>query len=97
MTAEELRQARGWLGVTAEWLAEWLDVSLRSVRRWEAGTHRIPDGVAEALGRLEQHHDNHVTLVSARWRAQESGDYPPGWWTMVEARRARQSTTSACI
>lgn len=36
MTAAELRLARETLGVPAQWLADRLNVTLRTVRRWES-------------------------------------------------------------
>jgi transcriptional regulator with XRE-family HTH domain len=45
MTDAEFRVAREFLGLTAEWLAEHLGVSSRTVRHWEAGKFAIPDGV----------------------------------------------------
>lgn len=53
MTDAEFRCVREWLAVTGEWLAEYLGVEGRTVRRWEAGTSPIPDGVRLALESLE--------------------------------------------
>jgi len=53
MTPAELRVVREWLGLTGEWLAEGLGVQDRTVRRWEAGTSPIPDGVRIQIEELE--------------------------------------------
>jgi predicted transcriptional regulator len=53
MTDAEFRCVREWLAVTGEWLADRLGVEGRTVRRWEAGTSPIPDGVREELEALE--------------------------------------------
>lgn len=52
MTAAEFRIAREMLGVSGEWLASRLGVTERQVRRWEAGTSPVPDGVAGEVGDL---------------------------------------------
>jgi DNA-binding transcriptional regulator YiaG len=53
MTDAEFRCVREWLGVTGDWLADHLGVTGRSVRRWEAGTAPVPDGVRVELEQLE--------------------------------------------
>jgi predicted transcriptional regulator len=53
MTDAEFRCVREWLGLTDKWVAAHLDVDQRTVRRWEAGTSPIPDGVREELEALE--------------------------------------------
>lgn len=53
MTDAEFRCVREWLAVDVEWLAQRLGVADRTVRRWEAGTSPIPDGVRIALEQLE--------------------------------------------
>ena len=45
MTPAELRVARERLGLTGDAIAKLLDVEGRTLRRWEAGTHLIPEGV----------------------------------------------------
>lgn len=54
MTPAEFRVVREYLGLTGEWLAAHLGVQPRSVRRWEAGTVPIPDGVREEIETLEE-------------------------------------------
>lgn len=54
MTAAEFRVSRERLNVSGEWLAQRLAVALRTVRRWEAGTSPISNGVAlDMLGLLD--------------------------------------------
>jgi len=53
MTGVELKTIREWLGLGGDWLAEYLDVSPRAVRHWEAGKRLIPDGVRLEVERLE--------------------------------------------
>lgn len=53
MTGVELKTIREWLGVGIDWLAEYLDVSPRTVRHWEAGRNTIPDGARSEVERLE--------------------------------------------
>lgn len=47
-----VREAWGW---TLDAIAAYLTVDPRTVRRWEAGRSRIPDGVREAMELLEEH------------------------------------------
>lgn len=54
MSDAEFRCLREWLGLTMEWLADHLGVAERTVRRWEAGTSRVPQGVADELLRLSE-------------------------------------------
>lgn len=53
MTPAELRVVREFLGLTGEALAHLLGVQDRTVRRWEAGTVPIPDGVRIQVEQLE--------------------------------------------
>jgi len=53
MTDAELRVVREYLGLTGEALAAILGVDNRTIRRWEAGTHEIPDGAREQIERIE--------------------------------------------
>lgn len=54
MSDAEFRCLRDWLGLTVAWLAGHLGVAERSVHRWEAGTQRVPEGVAAELLRLSE-------------------------------------------
>lgn len=53
MTAAEFRVIREFLGLNAESLAEYLQVSSRTVRHWESEKYDIPDGVRVAIEDLE--------------------------------------------
>lgn len=53
MTPAEFRVVREFLGLTGDWLAQYLGVTSRTVRAWEAGKHPIPDGVRLAIEDLE--------------------------------------------
>ena len=53
MTPAELRVVREWLGLTGEALGLLIGVQDRTVRRWEAGQDRIPDGARLDIERLE--------------------------------------------
>lgn len=54
MTGAELKCLRERLGLTAQALADRLDIRhLRTVQRWEAGDVRVPDDVADHLRALD--------------------------------------------
>lgn len=55
MSAAELKMVREAWGWTLEAIAVYLDVNPRTVRYWEAGRSRVPDGVREGMELLEQH------------------------------------------
>lgn len=65
MTAAELRVIREYLGLTIEWLCGHLGVQGRTGRRWEAGTHPIPDGVRLEVQRIEEQTTQIVTAAIA--------------------------------
>jgi len=54
MTPAEFRVIREFLGLSGDWLAAHLGVSPRTVRHWEAGRYKIPDGVRLEIEDLEQ-------------------------------------------
>jgi hypothetical protein len=54
MTEAEFRVIREFLGVSGDWIAQHLGVSPRTVRHWEAGRYRIPDGVRVEVERMER-------------------------------------------
>ena len=54
MTGGELLTVRDWLGLTGDALAAILDVDPRTLRAWEAGKYRIPEGVREEIEQLEE-------------------------------------------
>ena len=97
MTAAELRIAREDLGLTAEWLADHLGVTLRTVRRWEHGQSRGPEGVADEVGRLTDYADGQAEAwvvrlldvpepVLAIPREGERDGWPASWWRALAAR-----------
>ena len=45
MTDAEFRMVREHLGLDQQWIADRLDVAVRSVQRWEQGDSQVPDGV----------------------------------------------------
>ena len=63
MTDAEFRVVREYLGVPQDWLAAYLGVTERTVRRWEAGTSLIPDGVRLAIEDLEARTGEFVSLL----------------------------------
>ncbi|GAA1011538.1 helix-turn-helix domain-containing protein [Streptomyces thermogriseus] len=63
MTPAELRVVREFLGFTPESLAEHLKVSARTVRHWEAGKYKIPDGVRLEIEKLEAQTAKYVEAV----------------------------------
>lgn len=71
MTAAEFRLTREFLGVTGEWLASRFGKDPRQVRRWEAGTTRIPAGIAAEMQNLVEVRDAFVDAVVER--LQEDG------------------------
>lgn len=65
MTAGELRTVMGWLGLDQQDLARLTGVQDRTVRRWVAGTHPIPDGVRLLIEQTETATANAVGEVVA--------------------------------
>jgi len=53
MTAASFKATRELLGLSDGWLAEYLGVSSRTVRHWEAGKYAIPAGVEQSVRQLE--------------------------------------------
>lgn len=53
MSPAELRVVREYLGLTAQWLAERLEVARPTLARWEAGGSPIPDRVRLQIEALE--------------------------------------------
>lgn len=49
----ELKAVREWLGLSVTWLADHLKVNSRTVREWEEGRSKIPDGVRLEVEHLE--------------------------------------------
>lgn len=49
MTGKELRRLRSTIGVSQAGLAKAMDLSVRTVSRWETGEGKIPRPMAKAL------------------------------------------------
>ena len=100
MTDAEFRMVRDWLGLSGEWLAARLGVTLRTLRRWEAGHSPVPDGVRVEMEQLEQIAAGYVgELVAQLSDAREvvltipresAGEWPASWWRMVAVRVASE-------
>lgn len=105
MPPAELRMVRAWLGLDQDHLAALLGVQARTVRRWEAGSHEVPDGAREdietlewvttgAVGRLVEvlgDLPDDPTLYVPREPAEWEGrTWPAGWWLMIAARVAQE-------
>jgi predicted transcriptional regulator len=101
MTDAELRSMREWLGVTGEWLADRLRVEGRTMRRWEAGTTPVPDGVRAELAVLVAEADAAVREVVAGTsgaarpvvvvpRSDPPGGMPAGWHRRIAVRASRE-------
>jgi len=71
MTDAELKVVREFLGLTGDWLANYLGVSPRTVRHWEQGKYPIPDGVRLAIEDLEAYTARCVAGVVEKLK-----DYP---------------------
>lgn len=54
MTPDRVRSIRDSAGLSVRELARELNVAPRSLRRWEAGTHPVPDDVAADLEWIER-------------------------------------------
>lgn len=103
LTAAEVRAIRQGLGVTAEWLANHLDVQTRTVQRWESGDNDVKPSAAEAILSLEAEATEQVAAHVEAFTtaggpapkaltikdASQSADRPSGWHRMI-AFRVRQ-------
>jgi len=54
MTSAELKTIRESLGLTAQWLADRVNVSLRTIRYWESGKSDIPLDVISQIEHLQK-------------------------------------------
>lgn len=63
MTPAEFKVVREFLGLTGDWLAAHLNVSPRTVRHWEEGKYKIPDGVRLTIEGLEAQTGEYVGAV----------------------------------
>lgn len=53
-TGAEFRNRREEFGLSAEWLADQLRVTLKTVQRWENGHRRIPEGLVDDMDLLSE-------------------------------------------
>ncbi|MET8985806.1 DUF1870 family protein [Nonomuraea wenchangensis] len=105
MTDAELKVVREFLGLSLQWLADHLGVSLRTVQHWEQGKYAIPDGVRLSIGQLETVAGQQVTagvellkdaadVAMAIPRAEKDCPagcpWPPSWHRAVAARVAQE-------
>lgn len=98
LTAAELRIAREDLGLTVDWVAGWLGVTERLVRKWEAGTVTIRTARrAEQIGRLTDEADRVIVDLVERLRDLPDpvltipregvvDGWPASWWRAIAAR-----------
>ena len=63
MTPAKLRVVREWLGLTGEALSQVIGVQDRTIRRWEAGQVRIPDGARLDIERVGADADAEVAAL----------------------------------
>jgi hypothetical protein len=105
MTDAELKVVREYLGLSLQWLADHLAVSLRTVQHWEQGKYAIPDGVRLAVESLESVAGQQVTAsvemlndapdaVMAIPRTESDCPpecpWPPSWHRAIAARIAQE-------
>ena len=74
MTAAEFRIARESLGVSDQWLADHLGVSLRTMQRWGQGHSRLSLSVVERVEMLLDTTDGFVEAVVAELEADPDPD-----------------------
>ncbi len=65
MTGAEFKVARERLGLSADWIAEHFRVAVRTARRWENGTSRVPEAVRVGIEQLQLEHDALVDRLEA--------------------------------
>jgi transcriptional regulator with XRE-family HTH domain len=68
MTPAELRVIREWLGLTGEALGQLVGVQDRTIRRWESGQDRIPDGARLDIEHLESLATEAVEALTSQLR-----------------------------
>jgi len=99
MTDAEFRMVREALGLSGEWLASWLGVTLRTLRRWEAGHSPVPDGIRVEMETLEATAVEQTEYLLQQLRdsadavltlPRETDTWSPGWWRMVAYRVAAE-------
>ncbi|MFB4280872.1 helix-turn-helix domain-containing protein [Nonomuraea sp. MTCD27] len=105
MTDAELKVVREYLGLSLQWLADHLAVSLRTVQHWEQGKYAIPDGVRIAIEALEVTAGQQVTAIVGMLNdapdtvmaiPRTDADcppecpWPPSWHRAIAARAAQE-------
>lgn len=76
MTSATFRALREYLGLPGSWLAAYLEVSERTIRKWDQGESPIPPGVAEELEHLAQVTTDFVDREAERLRHDPAGTWP---------------------
>ena len=71
MTPEEFRAARAALGLSVERLAAALQVTPRTIRRWQNGARRVPGPAAVAIERMLEGRTNGPRTVGQRTKCQD--------------------------
>lgn len=98
MSAAEFRMAREAWGFTLETIAGLLGVDPRTVRRWESGASRVPEGVRVAVEALEKHLYGIVEELEGELRSarevtltipdRDEGGMPAACWRAIAYRVA---------
>lgn len=98
MSAAEFKMVREAWGWTLDAIAEYLTVDPRTVRRWESGASRVPEGVREGMELLEHHLNATVEDLATRLRdsavvvleipAGDAGGLPAACWRAIGYRVA---------
>ena len=97
MTPAELRAHCARLGLDQEDLAAYLGVTGRTMRRWVAGAHPIPDGVADEVTALALHTARRAHALAAEVVAMEPDDAGERWvrtWRTEAAYREAMPTAT---
>ena len=93
MTPAELRAHSARLGLDQEDLAKHLRVTGRTMRRWIAGTHTIPEGVATEVTRLAQHTTEHVHALAEEIAESAPDEYGQRWAVTCRTEAAYREGT----
>lgn len=80
MTAAEFRSSRERMGLSSEWVAHLLQVTARTIRRWEHLDQPIPDSQAEQLAHLERRFDRFVDQVVEAVREAQADAFDHEQW-----------------
>jgi hypothetical protein len=80
MTAAEFAIARESLGVSEQWLADYLATSLRTVQRWGKGQSRLSDSASDQVVDLLDQTDDFIEAVVSQLRADPIPDEHGEQW-----------------